>query len=260
MSINRGPLPWYQKFWYQGSGPLLILIAGGGGNGDIWNGVLPILAKEYTAVTFDRRGNQRSALPKEELAPMNIPQQARDVIAIIKSLKREKAYIHGNSGGGVIALQMASSYPNWVEGVVPHESPTCALLPDAPKILDFNNYVYKTFKTQGSTAAWKAFSETMVGFSFDGKEIPHQTGDYFFTYEYLIFGLYTPDLDRIRRNGVKIAVSKGKESKDAWYARTVDRQAEILNCKIIDFPGAHLAFAVTPDSYAAALLEALRLI
>lgn len=166
--------------------------------------------------------------------------------------------MHGNSGGGVIALEMAASYPEYIESVIPHESPTCVLLSDGPKILDFNSYVYNTFRTKGVLAAWKAFSETMVGFTFDVKNIPHENGGFFFRYEYLIFGLYTPDLDRVRKNKVLIAVAKGTESKDAWYARTVDRQAEIIRFPALEFPGAHLAFAIVPDLYAEALLLAFK--
>ena len=243
-------------FWYQGTGPLLVLISGGGGNGEIWNRIIPRLVSKYTVVTFDRRGNLRSSLPKEKHQPLNIPQQARDVIAIIRAMGFEKAHVHGNSGGGLIALQLASTYPEYVEHVIAHESPTTAILPDAPAKLDYNASVYDVWRKQGSAAAWKAFSTEMVGFTFDGKDIPHETGDYFFEYEYLIFGLYTPDLDRIKMNKVSIAVAKGEGSGQAFYARTVDRQAEIIGCKMLLFPGPHLAFATLPEAYAEKLLDA----
>lgn len=242
-------------YWYQGGGPLLVLIAGGGGNGEIWNAITPLLARHYTVAAFDRRGNLRSRLLEGKGQPLNVPQQARDVVAIIRDMGYEKAYVHGNSGGGLIALQLASTYPQYIEAVIAHESPTTAILPDAPEKLDFNASVYDTWRKHGSTAAWKAFSK-MVGFSFDGRNIPHETGDYFFEYEYLIFGLYTPDLDRIRRNRVSIAVAKGEESKEAFYARTVDRQAEIIGCEKLIFPGHHLAFATLPQEYGPVLLKA----
>ncbi|KAK5046469.1 hypothetical protein LTR84_008272 [Exophiala bonariae] len=245
-------------YWYQGSGPLLILVAGGGGNGEIWNGIVPLLARHYTVASFDRRGNLRSRLPKEKCQPLNIPQQARDVVAIIRAMGFKKAHIHGNSGGGLIALQLASTYSDFVEHVIAHESPTTAILPDAPQKLDFNASVYDTWRQYGSDAAWKAFSTEMVGFSFDGRDIPHETGDYFFQYEYLIFGLYTPDLDRIKRNNGSIAVAKGEGSGEAFYARTVDRQAEIIGCDKLIFPGAHLAFATNPQEYGTALLKAFK--
>ncbi|KAK5188780.1 hypothetical protein LTS03_011342 [Exophiala xenobiotica] len=243
-------------YWYQGSGPLLVLIPGGGGNGEIWNGITPHLASHYTVASFDRRGNLRSRLPKEKCQPLNVPQQARDVIAIIRAMGFEKAYIHGNSGGGLIALQLASTYSEFVEHVIAHESPTTAILADAPEKLDYNASVYDTWRKHGSAAAWKAFSTEMVGFSFDGRDIPHETGDYFFEYVYLYFGLYTPDLDRIRRNHVSIVVARGEGSREAFYARTVDRQAEIIGCSKLVFPGPHLAFATLPQEYGPTLLKA----
>lgn len=219
---------------------------------------MPMLAKEYTVAAFDRRGNMRSALAKEDQKHLNMPQQARDVIAIIRDLGFEKAHIHGNSGGGVIALQLASMYPEYVDAVVAHESPTAAILPDVGKILDFDEYVYDTFRQKGTQAAWKAFSECLVGFTFDGELIPHETGEFFFECEYLIFGLHTPDLNRIRDNKVRLAVARGEESGDAWYARATARQSEIIGCRAANFPGHHLAFAVIPEVYTQALSKLLQ--
>ena len=45
---------------YVGSGPLLLFIAGGGGDGSRYAPISNILADEYTVVSYDRRGNSRS--------------------------------------------------------------------------------------------------------------------------------------------------------------------------------------------------------
>lgn len=243
-------------FWFQGTGSLLVLLSDGGGNGEIWNRIVPLLAPRHTVVTFDRRGNLRGKLPEEKQQPLNVPQQARDVIAIIRAMGFEKAHVHGNSGGGLIALALASNYPEYIEHVIAYESPTTAIVTDAPAKLDYNASVYEVWRKQGSAAAWKAFSTEMVGFTFEGKDIPHETGVYFFEFEYLIFGLYTPDLDRIKMNKVSIAVAKGEGSGQAFYARTVERQAEIIGGKKLGFPGPHLAFATMPEMYAEELLGA----
>ena len=88
--------------------------------------------------------------------------------------------------------------------------------------------------------------------------IPRETGAYFFEYDYLIFGLYTRELDRIWRNKVRIAIVRGEDSGDAWYARTIDRQSEIIGCKALKFPGHHLAFAMMPDIDLQALSRTLQ--
>jgi pimeloyl-ACP methyl ester carboxylesterase len=42
-------------YWYQGTGPLLIFVPGGGGNGDQYFKIMGMLDKSFTVATFDRR-------------------------------------------------------------------------------------------------------------------------------------------------------------------------------------------------------------
>ena len=52
------------KVWYQGEGPLIVLIQGGGGDGARFNATIPSLSKQYTVATYDRRGNAASTVEK----------------------------------------------------------------------------------------------------------------------------------------------------------------------------------------------------
>ncbi len=47
----------------QGSGPALLFITGGTGDAGEWSHVAPVLAQEFTVVTYDRRGFSRSPRP-----------------------------------------------------------------------------------------------------------------------------------------------------------------------------------------------------
>src|ERR1700710_944053 len=95
--------------WHQGSGPLLILIQGGGGDGARFNSAILHLSQHYTVVAYDRRGNAGSVVARP--SPLSPVQSARDVVAIIKALGFNKASVFGTSSGGLIALQLAASYP-----------------------------------------------------------------------------------------------------------------------------------------------------
>ena len=46
----------------RGSGPVLLLIAGGSSDAGIFEGVASFLTHDYTVVTYDPRGNSRSPL------------------------------------------------------------------------------------------------------------------------------------------------------------------------------------------------------
>lgn len=75
--------------------------------------------------------------------------------------------------------------------------------------------------------------------------------------EYLPIARHRPDLDAVRRNRVPVVTAAGRDSADAYYARTARIQAEILGCPCHEFPGDHLGFLFDPEPFAAAVLTAL---
>ena len=83
-----------------------------------------------------------------------------------------------------------------------------------------------------------------------------ENGDNFWTNEYLQFTIYMPDLSKIVRNGVSIAVAAGRKSGEAFYARTTVKQAEVLGCERFLLPGHHSAFDTEPEGFARDLVEA----
>lgn len=244
--------------WHQGSGPLLVLIPGGAQSGDCFDASIPELSEHYTAATYDRRGYSNSPVEKKTI--FNPAQSARDVVAIIKALGFQKASIFGTSGGGIIALQLGVSYPEHVRYLVAHESPTTSLLPDTTIWLDFCAQTYEKFKTHGGEAAIRLFGSKMVG--MDPTTPIAQTAldnaPFFFEYEYTIFMIYTPNIAKLRDNGVSMAVVAGEESKEAYYARTTTVQAEMLGCPKIMWPGAHTVYKIYPHEFVVALLDTLR--
>lgn len=116
-----------------GQGPALILIPGGGGDAGMYEDVVPLLAQRFTVITFDRRGNSRSPLA-DPAAPVDVARQADDVIAILDHYGIDRAYVFGNSGGAVIALDLLARHAGRVLGTVVHEPPLVQLLPaDSPE-------------------------------------------------------------------------------------------------------------------------------
>lgn len=244
--------------WHQGSGRLLILIAGGAQSGICFDAVIPKLSQHYTVATYDRRGYSNSLIEKKTI--VNLAQSARDVVAIIKALGFQKASIFGTSAGGIIALQLGVSYPEHIEHLIAHESPTTSLLPDTTTWLDFCASVYDKYKTNGGEAAIRYFGSKMVGMD-PTEPIAATTLDnapFFFEYEYTVFTIYTPNMPKLRDNGVSMAVVAGEKSKDAYYARTTAVQAEMLGCPRIMWPGAHTVYKTSPDAFVRALLDTLR--
>ena len=142
--------------WSQGNGPLLILIPGGGGTGEVFNKSIPVLSKFYNVVAYDRRGNGQSIVEKPRI--LNPMESARDVVAIIKAMGSTKASLFGTSSGGIFALQLAQSYPEYVETVVVHEIPIVSILPEEHiKRVDSGYEVFQTYLEKGAEAALRVF-------------------------------------------------------------------------------------------------------
>jgi pimeloyl-ACP methyl ester carboxylesterase len=246
---------------YEGAGPLLLTIAGGGGDAPRYAPISQILKNQYTVVRYDRRGNSRSATATS--SKFNIAQQARDAAAIVKAMGVKNAYIFGNSGGANVGLKLAEDSPELVKGLVAHEPPALLLLPDAEKWIAFNDRVEVEFAEHGTMPAMKLFGSELVGFGAvkqgpGGGLDQSKNLEYFLAHEFHDIGRYLPDLKAIRKSGVSVIMAVGRASKEAYYVRTARIIAERLECPLVEMEGNHLAFMIDPPTFARELREMLQ--
>jgi 3-oxoadipate enol-lactonase len=96
------------QYRVEGSGPLLIYIAGLDGTGQLFFKQSPALTRSYRVVTFRSRDNGRFTY--EDLS--------NDLAAIIRDLGEKQATILGESFGGTVALSFALLYPAMVKRLV----------------------------------------------------------------------------------------------------------------------------------------------
>ncbi len=107
----NGAVLYYEE---RGSGPPLLLVHGTGSYADIWSPVFDGLARSYRVIAYDRRGFARSSpAPGGGLA-----EHARDAAALLEALGASPAMVVGWSAGGVIALDLAASFPDCVAALV----------------------------------------------------------------------------------------------------------------------------------------------
>lgn len=96
------------RYQVEGSGPLLIYLAGLDGTGQLFFKQAPRLARAHRVVTFRSRDHGRFTY--EDLTG--------DLAAIIRDLGEPQAAIIGESFGGTVALSFALRYPRMVERLV----------------------------------------------------------------------------------------------------------------------------------------------
>jgi pimeloyl-ACP methyl ester carboxylesterase len=92
----------------EGSGPLLIYVAGLDGTGQLFFKQAEILARSYRVVTFRSRDDGH----------FNYEDLTGDLAAIIRDLGEEAAMLVGESFGGTVVLCFALAYPQMVRRLV----------------------------------------------------------------------------------------------------------------------------------------------
>lgn len=257
----------------RGQGQPLVMIPGAGGDADRYAAVADILADEYKVITYDRRATSRSTMNDPQ--NFEISQQSRDVVAVLHAAGETSAFVFGNSSGAVIALDMAKTQPQAIRAVVAHEPPLARVHPKAKQWQRFYASVYLTAFEFGSTLAMLRFlfgtglpvrqmitarGETSSSKKSQEPRIgPQVTTDFLVKQELLPVTNYLPDVEMIKKNGVRVFMVGGKMSLDKkrWYVETAQILAERLSCEMVTFPGHHGSYVDMPNEWAATLRSVL---
>ncbi len=253
----------------------LLFIAGGGGEGEVFNAVADSLADEYKIITYDRRATGRST--RNEPQNFEVSQQSRDAVAVLQAAGETSAFVVGSSSGAVIALDMAKTQPQAIRAVIPHEPPALRVLPDSQKWLRYFANLYQMTYTWGARPTMIRFMLSLGFFTElisrrlrqrtpPPKPTPATSGgarqemaEFFTKQEMLVVTNYLPDVAAIKRSGVKVIMAAGQWTLDhkLFYGRTAPILAQRLGCELALFPGHHVSYIDQPQEWAARLREVL---
>jgi len=95
--------------------PPLVLIGGWASYRWIWFRQVPAFKEKYKCIVFDNRGAGKSSKPDY---PYTMEMLAADTIGLLDALDIKNAHILGVSMGGMIAQQIASSYPEKARSLI----------------------------------------------------------------------------------------------------------------------------------------------
>ena len=103
-------------YWDErGVGEPVLLIMGLGYPSDMWWRTRPVLDSRYRTIVFDNRGVGRSDMPP---GPYPVAMMASDAVAVLDAANVETAHVYGVSMGGMIAQEVALSYPKRVRSLI----------------------------------------------------------------------------------------------------------------------------------------------
>ncbi len=251
-----------------GDGPLLILIPGAKGEGEVFRQVARPLAAQYQVVTYDRRGFSRSSLDGPQDYDYRLDTDADDVRRLIEHLTDQPATVFGNSSGAIIALEVISHSPERVQTVVAHEPPAVNLLPDAAYWRAFFDGVYETYRQSGVPKAMHQFASRTVG-SVDHQVMEHamrehtneytlSNATYWMEHELRQYPRVEFDLAALEASAERIVLAGGRDSQDQLPYQPNRVLAQKLGRDIVNLPGGHLGFVSYPTEFAKELIDALK--
>jgi pimeloyl-ACP methyl ester carboxylesterase len=249
----------------RGSGPVLLMIPGGPTDAGVYVDIAGVLAGRYTVVTYDPRGNSRSALdgpPEDWRAELH----ADDARRLLSAVADGPAYVFGNSGGALVGLALAAGHPESVRVLVAHEPPAMELLPDREARRAAVQDVYDTYRREGVGPAMVKF---LAAAGLDGPPPPPPGGmtperaegmarmgrnvDRFLAHGLRAISGYVPDVSALRAASTRVVVAGGQESRRLPAYEASAALAARLETTVVEFPGGHGGFGSHPAEFAEVL-------
>jgi pimeloyl-ACP methyl ester carboxylesterase len=257
----------------QGIGPLLLIIPGGPQDAGVFADIARHLARRYTVVAYDPRGNSRSTFDGEP-EELQLDLQGDDAAALVKALGEGPAYVFGTSGGAQIGLNLAARHPELVRVLVAHEPPCIMLLDDPSQALAAGREIYETYRREGVDAAMAKFFAMNGLDEGAGPEAPPEFAptpeeaetfarvsgnfEYWLAHGMMPLSLYRPDIEALRRGQARILVGIGEQSAGQPIYEMGTALAGKLGMEPVSFPGDHMGFASHTEMFANTLDKAFK--
>lgn len=251
----------------RGSGPVLLLIPGANGDGNVFPPLADQLAAHYTVVTYDRRGFTRSLLSGAQAYARRLATDAEDAMRLIRHLSGGPATVLGTSSGAVIALQLLVDHPDCVRTVVPYEPAAMRLLPDGQQWITFFHEVYDLYRQSGTAPALDLFRrKTFAPIDYpimsgganarpDSQKMANAT--YWFERELREYTSVTLDLAAVAAHADRVMPALGSASVGFPTAEAALALGRTIGRAAITLPDGHVGYATSPQAFAHALLNRL---
>ena len=243
----------------RGSGPTLLLITGATGDAGEWERSAPTLAREFTVVTYDRRGFSRSPRPAGWTST-TVDEQADDAAALLRALGLAPAAVVGHSAGASIACSMVVRHPELMRCAVLYEPPLLAVVPHGDEIAnDLGSALQAALASEGGRAAMELLIRLMGGdeafeqwvAATDPAEVDRilANGGVFVPIELRAFGSFIPDTSAMRASGVPLTVALGEESRAGWFGAAAAWLVDRTGAELAELPGGHAGFDTHPSAF-----------
>ncbi|KRL77282.1 alpha beta fold family hydrolase [Secundilactobacillus paracollinoides DSM 15502 = JCM 11969] len=259
-----------------GNGPVLILIPGANGTGDIFTPAAKVLETNFTVITYDCRGYGRTVvappLPSDAAnanSDYRLKADVQDVFTLADEFSpNNPVYVMGTSSGSIVAEEAFIKNPERFHRVAIHETPLNTVIDKTGK----SNAQYAQMIQEalgGNFDALTNFFENkmhiqpidaqMMNLSKDAKPDPMKMKSMMFwlKYEAAQYTGQVIDWSIFKAHKNRIIIFNGTDSV-GFLPQTIDDEiSKEINVPVTDIPGGHLGYAQKPSAFAEKLSATL---
>ncbi|MCY7865378.1 alpha/beta hydrolase [Bacillus spizizenii] len=243
----------------RGTGPIILLVHGGGGDADKFHHVADHLANWYTVVTYDRRGHSRSNLANQ-IEDYRVETHSDDAHRLLAKITNKPAYVFGSSSGAVIGLDLCIRHPEQVHVMIPHE-PILLQLLHGNELKQAEQFMEDLKKNHRSEVI-KLISRLETDEQSKAVLTKRLLGNSTYFTEYEIQGIlnYTLDIEALKTvfaSPMKVLPAGGSASRELFPYRCANALAEQLETELVEFPGNHTGYTMHHKEFAERLHDML---
>lgn len=242
----------------RGDGPLVVL-HGAPMDATAFEPLANELADEFTVVTSDPRGINRSSVADRE-ADSTPDDRADDLAHLVDHLDLGRAVVVGSSGGAVSALALAQRHPESASIVVAHEPPLVELLDDREELRVAEQEMVALHVAGDRERYWQTFLDTagielppgMFESMFAAPPTPRELRDerYGVQRMQLPTTAWLPDVAALVNGSTQVVPAVGADSRGQLCDRTTRALARQLGRDVVVTPGDHTGFVDDPAGFA----------
>ncbi|ASB61785.1 hydrolase [Bacillus sp. A053] len=244
----------------RGTGPIILLVHGGGGDADKFHHVANHLANWYTVVTYDRRGHSRSNLA-HQVENYRVETHSDDAHRLLAKITNKPAYVFGSSSGAVIGLDLCIRHPEQVRVMISHE-PILLQLLHGNELKQAEQFM-EDLKKNHRGEVTKLIARLEIDEQSKNVLTKRLLGNSTYFTDYEIQGIlnYTLDIEALKTvftsASVKIIPAGGSASRELFPYRCANALAEHLETELVEFPGNHTGYTMHHKEFSERLHDML---